>query len=300
MVYFLYTVMEIITDMKQIIASTILFTTLFKISFSQQDSLMNMIATTVQMENNTQEPVYKLKPAVDIPLSLAGAGFSTYAFSKIYSKDSSTASQINALRKDNINGFDRWAAGKNSKKAADVSDLFFYGSIPLPLLLMFDKKIRKDAAKIGFLYFETLSVTGIFYTGSALVVDRYRPLTYNTSLPMSERISGNNKNSFLAGHPALVATSTFFIAKVYADYHPESKIKWLFYSLASASTLTTAYLRHRAGKHFPSDLITGVTVGTLSGILVPHFHKNPLLKNKNISITPFSGESHGLAMTYRF
>ena len=35
-------------------------------------------------------PVYKLKPAVDIPVTLIGAGWSVFAFSKIYSKEGST------------------------------------------------------------------------------------------------------------------------------------------------------------------------------------------------------------------
>jgi membrane-associated phospholipid phosphatase len=294
--------------MKKIILGSISVMLFCNVSFGQQDSLQNdlqkndsLLIDSVLVKNTWNDnPVYKINPAVDIPLSAAGAGFSLYAFTKIYSKDSSTYAQINALRKDDVNSFDRWAAGKYSEKAANTSDLLFYGSMPLPLLLLIDKDIRKDAAKIGFLYFEALSVTGIFYTGTALLVDRYRPFAYNPDAPLSDRISGNAKNSFLGGHPALVATSTFFIAKVYADYHPESKIKWLFYSLASATTLTTVYLRSKAGKHFPSDLITGVTLGTLSGILVPHFHKHRLIKNKNISITPFTGAYNGFAMTWRF
>lgn len=244
-------------------------------------------------------PVYRLKPAVDIPLTAVTAGATIYGFSKIYNKDASTTQQISSLRKEDINGFDRWAAGLHSQNAADVSDLFFYGAMPLPLLLLADRDIRSDALKIGFLYLEALSVTGLFYTGVPSLVDRYRPITYSDAVPMDARKSGNNKNSFFAGHVALVGTSTFFIAKVLSDYHPDSKWRPVFWGAAIAATGATGYLRHRAGKHFPSDILVGTAVGALSGILVPQLHKVKLIQNQNLTLVPFSGRSHGLAAIYR-
>src|SRR5215218_8803399 len=226
-------------------------------------------------------PVYKLKPAIDIPLTLATAGGTLYGFSKIYNKDPSSEHEILSLQTSSINGFDRWAAGLHSEKAANVSNMFFYGSMPLPLLLLADKAIRGDAAKIGFLYVEALSVTGILYSGIPAMIDRYRPLTYSSEVPLDERMSGNNRNSFFAGHVALVGTTTFFAAKVFSDYHPDSKLRPYLWTGAALATGATAYLRHRSGKHFPSDILVGAAVGTLSGILVPHFHKVKLIKNEN-------------------
>jgi membrane-associated phospholipid phosphatase len=249
-----------------------------------------------------REQVYKLNPAVDIPLTLVTAGWSLYAFPKIYDKPGIPEATILNLNRENINGFDRWAADVWHKDAEKTSDLFFYASMPLPLLLFIDNDIRKDALKIAFLYFETMSVTGLFYTGSAYLWDRYRPLTYYpdfNKLPMHERTSGNERNSFLGGHPALVATSTFFMATVYSDYHPDSKFKYALYGMAIVATGSTAYLRHRAGKHFPSDLIVGTTIGTLNGILVPRLHKNKAYANSKVRVMPFTGQSHGLYVVYK-
>lgn len=246
------------------------------------------------------EPVYKIKPAIDIPLTLATAGLSILGFSKIYSKDASSESDIRSLRQSDLNSFDRWAAEVYHPDAEAPSDAIFYGAMPLPLVLFaFDKDIRQDALKVSLLYIEAMGITGVFYTGSNYYVNRYRPLAYNPNVPMDERREGGATNSFIAGHPALVATSTFFTAKVFSDYHPESNLKYLFWGGAIAATTATAYWRHRAGKHFPSDLLVGTSIGALSGILVPHFHKNKLFKNENISITPFSGFSHGLAFRYK-
>ncbi len=104
--------------------------------------------------------------------------------------------------------------------------------MPLPLILLADKHIRKDAGKIGFLYLEAMSITGLLYTGSTYLTDRYRPLAYNPEVSIGERRGGGAKNSFFAGHVALVATSTFFTAKVFSDYHPQSKMRWIFYTTA--------------------------------------------------------------------
>lgn len=247
--------------------------------------------------------VYKLNLAADIPITAAGIAWCSYAFSKIYSKDTIPYETVKRLNKDDLNSFDRWAAGKTNQKLSDGSDFLFYGSIPLPAFLFIDRRIRKDALKISALYLEAFSITGLLYTGSAYFIDRYRPETYNTSLPIDDRANGNNKNSFFAGHVAVVATATFFMAKVYSDYHPESKWKWAFWGGAAAATGTMVYFRHAAGKHFPSDLVVGTAIGVLSGVLVPHFHKykDPDKRTWGLgpSVNP-DGDGVGLRFTYRF
>ncbi|HUQ97013.1 MAG TPA: hypothetical protein VM010_05060, partial [Chitinophagaceae bacterium] len=58
-----------------------------------------LLKTTVE-----QEPLYKLKPAVDIPLTAVSAGWTFYAFSKIYKKDDSSPQQIEQLDKNDLPG----------------------------------------------------------------------------------------------------------------------------------------------------------------------------------------------------
>jgi membrane-associated phospholipid phosphatase len=251
------------------------------------------------VDKQINSEVYQLKPAVDIPLIAVAGGWSYYALSRIYKKDSSSAEDILSLNKNNINGFDRWAADVYHPDAELESDKIFYGAMPLPLLLLIDKEIRKDALKIAVLYTEALSITGTLYTSSTYF-NRYRPAAFSEDLTLEQRRSGNQRNSFFAGHVALVATSTFFTAKVYSDYYPKSKFRWVLYGVAIGATGATGYLRHRAGKHFPSDIVLGTAVGVLSGILVPNAHKSKKAEKKRVHIFPFTGESHGIAAIYRF
>ena len=297
--------------MKSLAVCCLLFFTFFS-ARAQNDTLVKTGDTSVYVtdsatfhfqptHNQNETKVYTIKKGVDIPLTMAGVGWTLYAFTKIYNKDTSTIAQILALNEKNISSINRWAIDKYSEEAFKASNVFFYGAMPLPLVLLFDKSIRKDGVKVGLLYLEAMGITGILYTGSAYIHDKYRPYAYNPEVPMARRKRGGAKNSFFAGHVALVGTSTFFVAKVYSDYHPESKIKWLLYSAAGLATGATGYLRHRAGEHFPTDILIGVGVGTLTGILVPHFHKNKLFKNPNLSITPQLGtNNYGFSLAYRF
>src|SRR5687768_14611233 len=138
-----------------LIYATLFFTSTH--AFSQYDP-----DSTRGARAKRSDEVYKLKLAVDIPVTAAGVAWSTFAFPKIYDKPSSTEAEMLRVvqRRSELNGFDRWAAGMYNEKADKNSDLLFYGSIPLPLLLFADKDIRQDVLKISFLYLETFAVTG--------------------------------------------------------------------------------------------------------------------------------------------
>jgi membrane-associated phospholipid phosphatase len=159
--------------------------------------------------------------------------------------------------------------------------------------------MRKDFWKIGYLYLEALTATGVVYSTAVNLTNRYRPFTYNKESPMYLAVQSNSKKSFFAGHVALVATSTFFMAKVYADYHPDSKLKWVFYAGAGALTAATGVMRNLAGMHFLSDVLLGAAVGTLSGILVPGLHKIKPGKTPHLTILPFGGTGAGFTAIYR-
>lgn len=269
---------------------------LFLIAVNQsksQDSLIHLNPnpdTEITGKAKATGEVYKLKAKVDVPLTLAAAGFTLFGFSKIYSRDDTPEEEIFALDKSNVNSLDRSTAGNSDENAKNTSDYFFYGAMPAPLILLLDKEIRKDGLKVGLLYLEAMAITGVFYTGSSMIVGRFRPYTYNTSLPLEKRTSGSGRNSFIAGHPALVATSTFFMAKVYSDYHPEMKNKWMLYTLAGGASLATGLLRIKAGEHFPTDVMAGIPVGVLSGILVPHLHKIRQLQDVGLTLLPYHNQ----------
>lgn len=271
-------------------------------SFSQDSAATHL---PVQPEPTVQQdevPHYRIKPGVDVPLILAGAAFSGYNFSRISKKTNSDPLYVQGLSKNNVNWFDRWGVHAYNEKTDNASYIPFFVSMPAPLLLFAgDKKMRKDFFKLSFLYAESVIITGILYTSAAGYTNRLRPMVYSSGTPMEKRVLSEQKKSFFAGHVALVATSTFFMARVIDDYHPNSRFKWLYYVLAGGATLATAYMRSAAGEHFPSDILLGTAVGTLSGLLTPSLHKIKLVNSGRLSILPIgnSGSTGGFTALYR-
>ncbi len=246
------------------------------------------------------DPVYTIRPIVDIPVVTAAAAWDLYNFSQISKKAPSSLAEVESLKISKIDWFDRWAVHPYNHSIDELSYKPFFLAMPLPLIVFgIDKKMRKDFWKLTFLYGEAMTLTGVLYTSAVHYVSRHRPLVYESASPIGTRESFNSRNSFFAGHVALVGTSVFFIAQAYADYHPDSRYKWAFYGGAAVMTALTGYWRNLAGEHFPTDITLGAAVGIASGMLVPLLHrrvKNP----QKINILPFTTHGKGLTMLYHF
>ena len=235
-----------------------------------------------------------------------GMGTDYFAISRIKNKPNLSIAELQALNPGVINPLDRWAIHQNptnylmfSKLSDDIEPPIF---VILPALLGFDKKIRKDWLDLLFMYVEGHTITFTFYNYSWLgptFQNKYRPITYYSSLPLANQITGNNRNSFYSGHCASVAFTTFFIAKVYCDYHPDLGFdKYLLYTAALIPPVVMGYFRVRALAHFPSDCMVGITLGAVIGIVIPELHK---FNYKGISLgmySPSVGTGTGLTLNW--
>jgi membrane-associated phospholipid phosphatase len=247
--------------------------------------------------------VFRLNPGVDWTITLAGSAWSIYTMTKIYNKGASTLDQINSLSKDDINKFDRYLAIYPWDSALDKESYYpFYAAFPLPFIFFLTgSDMRNDFWQLSFLYWETMAATGITGFSATYFENKYRPYAYDPGTRMDIRTGQGAKNSFYAGHVEVVAASSFFIAQIYASYYPESNAKWVFYGGASAFTLGMGYMRLASGNHFPSDILLGMGVGSLTGMLVPYFHNHHIIKNTDLSLTPFSNSNgRGLSLVYNF
>jgi membrane-associated phospholipid phosphatase len=254
---------------------------------------------SVRQQTLPQRPMYKFNYRVEVPVTIVGAGITGINFAGISKKSGSTEALIDSLNKANIPWFDRWTVHEYSKSWDQASYIPFYLAIPLPLLSLADKNMRKDFWKIGYLYIEALTATGILYSTAVNLTNRRRPFTYNKNSPIDLAVQSNAKKSFFAGHVALVATSSFFMAKVYSQYYPDSKLKWVFYGGAGVMTAATAVMRNLAGMHFLSDVLLGAGVGMLSGILVPGLHKIKPGKTPHLTLLPFGEGLAGFTAIYK-
>jgi membrane-associated phospholipid phosphatase len=266
------------------------------------DIIRSDSSTAIVKDSSIRREPYKLKPAADIPIVIGCTAWSLFAFTKIYNKPPSTQAQIQSLDINQINPIDRSAIYPYDETLDKRSYYPFYAAFPLPLVFFLTgNDMRNDFPKLAYLYLETLSVTGLVGTSATYFVNQYRPYAYTANTSMGQKLNQNAENSFFAGHVEVIATSTFFISQVYADYYPQSKIKWLFFGLSGAATAGMGYVRIVGGMHFLSDVFLGAGVGAASGILVPYFHSHKIIKNTGLSFMPFIGNNtQGLSLMYTF
>lgn len=188
---------------------------------------------------------------------------------------------LGAVRED-VPWIDRWAVGNYSERAERWSDYPFYASFGLPLLFLSDHRTRAHAPQIGLLYLETMAITGAIFAQTNGRIERIRPSVYNPTAGEEVRLDDKSKNAFYGGHTSATAAATFFAAKVFNDFFPDSPARPYIWAGAAVVPASVAYLRIRAGKHFISDNIFGYAIGAGVGILVPHLHK----VNSRLSISP--------------
>lgn len=251
-----------------------------------------------------RESPYKTSFKIDAPITVAGMGLSYYGLTLMQDKDGLTEEEINRLNKNDVNGFDRFSAGYDSERANYVSDFPFYGSFLLPFSLITNANVRSNAGQVFGLYVQTMAVTGALFTMTNGLNPRIRPLVYSQDVELSEKTRANARNSFYAGHTAAAASASFFFAKVFHDFNPDSPLRPYVWAGAAAVPAAVGYYRLKAGKHFLSDNIIGYTVGAAAGILVPQLHKKS--NSSGFSINPtiiptFDGmASQGANLSYTF
>ena len=214
-----------------------------------------------------------------------------------------TNTELLNLDRSDIFFVDRGAANNWSPASARASDIVRSTSLLLPAFFLTNHHTKKEISMLLVMSLEVLTTN---YGATQLtknIVNRARPFTYNTDLSFTTRSKKNDKLSFFSGHTSHTAAFSFFIAKVLTDYHPNAsnKFKVIIWSMAVLIPASTAVLRVKAGKHFPTDVIAGYVVGASIGYLIPQLHKHKKRKLNNLSIIPaFTGGGGGVRISYGF
>jgi len=264
-----------------------------------------LIETNGQDSISTTNKVYKLNYKIDLPLTGGMFALNFLGFAQLDKKPTLDTLQIISLNKDDIWSFDRPAVYQSFPEPSNIytlSDIGLWTSYFLPALLFLDDEIRKSWLDITILYFETQAINlNIYVWGGPVFTKRIRPIVYYEESSWEYKLGKGTTDSFFSGHVSMAAGASFFMAKVYSDYHPElGAKKWLLYSAAIIPPAFVGYCRYRGFMHFPTDIMIGAAVGAAVGISVPHLHKITRKMNENLSIVPFTGNYSGVSISMRF
>jgi membrane-associated phospholipid phosphatase len=230
---------------------------------------------------------YHTRFSVDAPI-IAGLG-AISGLGILLSKQRSglTDTELMALKKSDIPFFDRFSAGYYSEHAQTTSDFLCYGTLVVaPGLLALNPAAHSRYGQVLALYVQTVLANEAIFTMAIGNVGRYRPYLYG---PEGEGLRNGRiaTNSFFSGHTANTATATFFAAKVFHDFNPNSPAQPYVWGAAALMPAAVAYFRIEAGKHFLSDNIVGYAVGATMGVVVPQLHK--VAGRHGMSFVPLQG-----------
>lgn len=232
---------------------------------------------------------YKTDLLVDGGITVGLGALSATGLYLVQQKSGLSNDELAALDRNDVPKIDRFTAGNYSERAQTISDVLCYPTLLVaPGLLALNSNVRGRYGQVLGLYLQTMLATDAAFTMTVGTVYRYRPYLYGSE--GGNRRSGSGKiatNSFFAGHTAHTATATFFAAKVFHDFNPDSPAQPFIWGAAAIIPAAVGYYRMEAGKHFLTDNIVGYTVGATMGILVPQLHKNAA--RQGYSLTPMQG-----------
>ena len=269
------------------------------IMLEPHNEFVSLNATNSKTPTILSSSPYELSLKKELPIYSIGLGLKLAGLHVMKKIEPLTVADIEVLVSTDINSFDRRTIENYSGKAQATSDILLFSSLAYPLTLMADERMRKDFAKIGMMATQALLLNTGVTTLTKGTVKRTRPYVYNPDVPIETKFAKTSRMSFFSGHTSTVSVMSFFTAKIYADYYPESNWKPVIWTIAATLPAATAYLRYKGGKHFPTDVIVGYGVGAAIGILVPHFHKKK--KKKGFQLLPLAtNDAVGFSLTATF
>jgi len=211
------------------------------------------------------------------------------------SRDPISIKDLDLLDRQDVIGFDRNTSFNFSDNASSLSDYLKTGLYIAPIALMLSNQGRQNAKEIWIMYGEVFalngSLTGIAKSGFG----RYRPYAYNSDAPLELKLTETTRKSFFSGHTSQAASLSFLTATIFDDLYPDSDWRYAIWAGAITTPAIMGYLRVKAGRHFPSDVIVGYGVGAMVGYFIPELHK--ITKDTNFDII---GTESGLGLIFSF
>jgi len=221
------------------------------------------------------QDLYDLETGREVALYGAGAalGLSTYLLSK--NQTTLTPEILATMDAQQVNGFDRIACRQWSESAAKASDILQYSMTVAPLFLLTQTDQGMDSGTFGVMYTQTLLLNATTVGLIKSLVGRPRPFTYNDdpAIDPEYKLSGTAVRSFPSGHTANAFAMAVFSGEVYARLNPDDPARHWVWGGGLALATVTGYLRVRAGRHYPTDVLAGAVVGSFIGWLIPRLHE---------------------------
>jgi membrane-associated phospholipid phosphatase len=263
-------------------------------------ALVLLACITLGAASQAQEHFpYKLDPWLDGGLTAGGVALIAGAVVVREGQEPLTSEEIAALDPADISGFDRSATEQWSPTAADVSDVLVWTMMAAPIGLAIATPGSRQSWTIAAMWGEALLLNNGMMQLLKGVTNRTRPYVYNDDpdIPDELRLEISARRSFPSSHTANTFASAVFFSSVYTKLHPTSPARPWIWAGSLTLAATTGYLRYQAGKHYPTDIISGALIGSLIGWGVPKLHE---VTGVSLSVGPGEEGSNVIGVMLRY
>jgi membrane-associated phospholipid phosphatase len=157
----------------------------------------------------------------------------------------------------NLGRIDAYAFKTLNKQAKTISDFTAVGTGLLAGLAIMNKDKNQYFKNVTVMA-QSAWITANLAHSAKMIFKRNRPYTEAPGFQFSKR---DDVYSFFSGHSALVASLVTSAILMGPGENASFKGQKIVLGAAGLTAATTVFLRIKAGKHYPSDVLTGVLVG---------------------------------------
>jgi undecaprenyl-diphosphatase len=209
----------------------------------------------------------------------------------------------------NLLAIDRGAVTQTiDPNASRYSDIGLYAALAFAAADPILSGVREGSVQTtlveGVIYAESLSITWGVTNLAKISVRRPRPSEYiqarqHMNDPSFVATDTDSSASFFSGHASSCAAVTATATYLAFARSPHTARPWITLLVGTAVTAFTSYERVRSGSHFPTDVIAGALAGGGVGVLVTHFHRAEINKQRPLwlGLAPEASGASGGALT---
>jgi membrane-associated phospholipid phosphatase len=242
-----------------------------KVEKAKETAQAAKVTPIVPDPKNPSRPAFQLYAELDLPVLGIGAVF---AAARLIRTQRAFCAPL--CDPNDLNALDRTTAGFYSPGWSTASDFGIYGGMLGAAILLVADEGALDALNDAVVVAESALSSTAVSTMLTLAAGRPRPLLFGTNAPLDQRDSADASLSFLSSHASVSSSITTSMFMTMKRLHPHSAGPYWVLAIGGALTTFVATARVMAGKHFITDSIGGVVVGSSLGVLVPALHESPV------------------------
>jgi len=173
---------------------------------------------------------------------------------------------------DEVNRFDRFAVEMDFAAGERLADGFMVTGLAGALALSALSAPEGEAVGDALIVLQSAAIAGLLTAGLKATIGRPYPYMYGPAPYPEQNGDGINYAAFPSGHTAVPMAAAVSAAWLFQRRHPESRWRWVAWTVGPAIALLAGSAQISAANHFPTDVLGGAALGATIGVLDPWLH----------------------------